>query len=227
MDLKKHLDRADGALQRGQADFAAELCDQVLDFAPGDARAAELLTRALLQMAGGKRKSLLGRLGAVPSGLSAGFGKLTRNVDGEARSRRRAFIKDPGDPRKGFLWADSLERAGYAGAALGAFGALAAVHGESAKRAGGLAAAQGEVDQALDFYQKALEVDPRDTEAIRARKNLAAEQALRSKGYEDAESGLDLAADPEAFLRAARGLEDLPPESSSTGDLPENGAGLE
>ena len=48
MDLKKHLDRAEQALQRGQADFAIELCDQVMDFAPGDAGAAGLLARALL-----------------------------------------------------------------------------------------------------------------------------------------------------------------------------------
>ena len=34
MNLKKHLDRAEQALEKGQPDFAAELCDQVLDFAP-------------------------------------------------------------------------------------------------------------------------------------------------------------------------------------------------
>ncbi|RMH01089.1 MAG: hypothetical protein D6702_12290 [Planctomycetota bacterium] len=204
MDLKKHLDRAEDALKRGQADFAAELCDQVLDFAPGEARAAELLARALMALGEG-RKGLFGRLGAGPAGLAAGLSKLARNAEGEARSRRRAFIKDPGDLEKGFAWADALERAGYAGAALGAFGALAERHGEAAKRAGGLAAAQGEVEAALEFYRLALEANPRDTEAMRARKNLAAEQALRTKKYEEAESGFDLAVDPDAFLRAARG----------------------
>ncbi|MBC8328455.1 MAG: hypothetical protein ISR76_06685 [Planctomycetes bacterium] len=204
MDLNKHLDRAEDALNRGQSDFAAELCDQVLDFAPGEARAAELLTRALIKLGEGK-KSLFGRLGAGPAGLAAGISKLTRNAEGEARSRRRAFIKNPQSLEKGFVWADSLERAGYAGAALGAFGALAERHGEAAKRAGGLAAAQGEVDAALDYYQKALDANPRDTEAMRARKNLAAEQALRTKRYEEADSGFDLAVDPAAFLRAARG----------------------
>jgi tetratricopeptide (TPR) repeat protein len=207
MDLKKHLDRAEEALRRGQADFAAELCDQVLDFAPGEARAAALLTEALIQLGEGK-KSLFGKLGAGPAGMAAGLSKLTRNAEGEARARRRAFIKNPSSLDKGFAWADALERAGYAGAALGAFGALAERHGEAAKRAGGLAAAQGEVDAALAFYQKALDANPRDTEAMRARKNLAAEQALQTKKYEEAESGFDLAVDPQAFLRAARGEED-------------------
>lgn len=204
MDLKKHLDRADEALHRGQADFAAELCDQVLDFAPGEARASELLTRALMKLGEGK-KALLGRIGAAPAGLAAAISRLARNAEGEARARRRAFIKDPRNLERGFAWADSLERAGYAGAALGAFAALAERHGEAAKRAGGLAAAQGEVDRALSFYQLALAANPRDTEAMRARKNLAAEQALRTKKYEEADSGLDLAVDPAAFLRAARG----------------------
>ncbi|MFK5955573.1 MAG: hypothetical protein QM477_03915 [Planctomycetota bacterium] len=205
MNLKKHLDRAAQALERGQADFAAELCDQVLDFAPGERRAAELLTAASIVLGEGK-SSFLGKLGSSPSGLAAKFSKLTRNPDAEARSLRRSFMKDAGNPAKGLAWGDALERAGYAGAALGVFGGLAAISAEAAKRAGGLAAAQGEVDEALDFYQMALDVNPRDTEAMRARKNLAAEQALRNNKYDDdSTSGLD----SEAFLRAARG-EDAP-----------------
>jgi len=207
MNLKKHLDRAAQALERGQADFAAELCDQVMDFAPGDRRAAELLTTAVVELGGGK-SSFLGKLGSGPSGLAAKFSKLTRNPDAEARSMRRSFMKDAGSPSKGVAWGDALERAGYVGAALGVFGGLAATSAEAAKRAGSLAAAQGEVDEALDFYQKALDANPRDTEAMRARKNLAAEQALRTNQYDnDAAGGLD----SEAFLRAARG-EDTPGE---------------
>ncbi|HJM39614.1 MAG TPA: hypothetical protein QGG59_05820 [Planctomycetota bacterium] len=190
MDLKKHLDRAEQALHRGQADFSAELCDQVLDFAPGEARAAELLAKSLLQLGG--KKSLLGKLGAGPAGFAAGFSKITKNPDAEARARRRAFIKDPGDIRKGCSWAEALERAGYAGAALGAFGALSESDVMAAKQAGALAHAQGEVELALEYYQRALDVDPRDTDALRARKNLAAEQALRTKRYDEADSALDL-----------------------------------
>lgn len=202
MNLKKHLDRAAQALERGQADFAAELCDQVMDFAPGERRAAELLTAAAIVLGEGK-SSFLRKLGSSPSGLAAKFSKLTRNPDAEARSLRRAFLKDPGSPSKGLAWGDALERAGYAGAALGVFGGLASTSGLAAKRAGGLAAAQGEVDEALAFYQQALDRNPRDTEAMRARKNLAAEQALRTKQY-DSVSGLD----SEAFQRASRGEKD-------------------
>jgi len=203
MDLKKHLDRAEQALQRGQADFAIELCDQVMDFAPGDAGAAGLLTRALLNddSAGG----FFGKLGAGTSGLAAKLSRLTKNPDAEARKLRSAFIKNPRKLALGYQWADALERAGYAGAALEAFGELAGQDGESAKRASALAAAQGEIDRALEYLQAALDRNPRDTEAVRARKNLAAEQALLTKKYDQAGSAQDVAYDPDAFLRAARG----------------------
>ncbi|MCX8229038.1 MAG: hypothetical protein OTJ44_03715 [Planctomycetota bacterium] len=205
MDLKKHLTRAEQALQRGQADFAIELCDQVMDFAPGDAGAAGLLARALLEE--GAKPTLLGKLSAGSSGLAARFSRATKNPDAEARKMRSAFINNSRKLELGYQWADALERAGYAGAALEAFGALAAQDGESAKRASALAAAQGEIDRALVYLQEALDRNPRDTEAIRARKNLAAEQALQTKRYDQAGSAQDIAYDPEAFLRAARGEE--------------------
>ena len=212
MNLKTHLDRAEQALDRGQPDFAMELCDQVLDFAPGEARAADLLTRAALA---DDSSGLFGKFGAGTSGLAARFSRLTRNADAEARQLRRAFVKSPSNHAVGEQWADALERAGYAGAALAVFGVLAEVHAGCAKRAGALAAAHGDIDIALDYYQKALEVAPRDTEAMRARKNLAAEQALKTKRYEGA---ADIALDPSAFLAAARG-EDVA-ESADEG-LPE------
>lgn len=203
MNLKKHLDRAAQALERGQADFAVELCDQVMDFAPGERLAAELLTTAAIANGDGK-SSVLKKLGSGPSGLAARFSKLTRNPDAEARSLRRSFIKDPSNFNRGIAWGDALERAGYAGAALGVFGALATHTPEAAKRAGSLAAAQGEVAAALDYYQQALDSNPRDTEAMRARKNLAAEQALRTASMENSSSSMD----SEAFLRASRGESD-------------------
>ena len=221
MDLKKHLDRAEQALARGQADFAIELCDQVLDFAPGDANAAGLLARSLVSLKA--KGGFLGRLGAGPSGMAAKFSRMTKNPDAEARQLRRAFIKNPGKLAIGVAWADALERAGYAGAALEAFGALAEADGDCAKRASALAAAQSEIDRALKYLEIALECNPRDTEAIRMRKNLAAEQALQTKRYDQAESAQDVAYDPDAFLRAARGGSFEADAKESDGDDPKQG----
>jgi tetratricopeptide (TPR) repeat protein len=201
MNLKKHLDRAEQALEKGQPDFSVELCDQVLDFAPGDQRAANLLAQAVLDCAEGKSK-FLGKIGAGPASIAAKFQKLIRNPDGEARSMRRAFMRDGHSVDKGISWANALERAGYAGAALGVYVALASRSGAAARAAGDLAAAQGNIDDALKHYQLALDLNPRDTAAMRSRKNLAAEQALLSKQYsDDTTSGLDT----DAFRRAALG----------------------
>ena len=146
---------------------------------------------------------LLGRISSGPLVVAAKFHKLIRNADGEASSMRRAFMRDPGGVDKGIFWADALERAGYAGAALGAYSALATVSGEAARSAGDLAAVQGEIELALENYEIALKVNPRDTAAMRARKNLAAEQALKLKDYGEDASGLDT----DAFRRAALGDE--------------------
>ena len=108
MNLKKHLDRAEQALEKGQPDFAAELCDQVLDFAPGDERAANLLSQAVLDTAGDKSK-FLGKVSSLPASVAAKFQKLIRNPDGEARSMRRAFMRDAHSIDKGMSWADALE----------------------------------------------------------------------------------------------------------------------
>ena len=74
------------------------------------------------------------------------------------------------------------------------------------------------MERALELYQSALEHNPRDTEAMRARKNLAAEQALRTKKYDEAGSAMDVALDKEAFMRAARGEDRPPPEEDSSTD---------
>lgn len=203
MDLKKYLTRAETALKRGQADLAIDFCDEVMDFAPGDAGAAGLLARAIL--ANSKAGGFFGKLGASTAGLTA---KLRRDPDAQARQLRAAFIKDPSKLSFGYRWAEALENAGYAGAALEVFGELSSQDGDSAKRASALAAAQGEIDRALEYLQVALDRNPRDTEAIRARKNLAAEQALLNKKYDEANSAQDVAYDPDAFLRAARGEDD-------------------
>jgi tetratricopeptide (TPR) repeat protein len=58
-----------------------------------------------------------------------------------------------------------------------------------------------ELDAALEMYERALKVDPRDQESLKARKNLAAEGALRSTGIEQAKSSRELVKDRDAQRR--------------------------
>jgi len=74
--------------------------------------------------------------------------------------------------------------------------------GQSLHKQASARVSTGELNRVV---RAALDRNPRDTEAVRARKNLAAEQALLTKKYDQAGSAQDVAYDPDAFLRAARG----------------------
>jgi tetratricopeptide (TPR) repeat protein len=65
----------------------------------------------------------------------------------------------------------------------------------AARSAGALLYEQGKLHEALAFYEMALKVDPRDQEALKARKDLAAEGALKSTGIETAQSSRELIKD--------------------------------
>ncbi|MEO0481201.1 MAG: tetratricopeptide repeat protein, partial [Planctomycetota bacterium] len=69
---------------------------------------------------------------------------------------------------------------------------------EASRSAGRLLYESGDLDSALGMYEQALKVDPRDQESVRARKNLAAEGALKKSGLADAEKSRDLMRDADA-----------------------------
>lgn len=223
MDLGRHLDKAEEMLRRGNAEYAAELCDEVLELKPNEPRAATLMVEACCSRGS---KGGLAKLSAASSALAARFGKLIRSTDGQVRARRRAFMKDPFGAETGLAWGGALEQAGYAASARAVFTALARAEppsGCAAKRAGALAAANGEIEDALDLFRLALEANPRDTEALRMRKNLAAEHALQTKRYEEVESSRDLAVDADEFLKASRGLDTPAEEGEEDGPGPPSG----
>jgi tetratricopeptide (TPR) repeat protein len=75
----------------------------------------------------------------------------------------------------------ALEDGGHfksAGAVYEFLARIAPRNPEGLKRAGAMTYRLGDHAKALEYYERALEADPRDQEAIKARKDLAAEQAL-------------------------------------------------
>ena len=62
---------------------------------------------------------------------------------------------------------------------------IAPKNAEALKRAGAMMYRTGEHAKALEYYERALQADPRDQEALKARKDLAAETALTGGGYEN------------------------------------------
>jgi len=201
MDLSKHLDNARDAAKRRNFPLAIKIYGQVLQIQPdyGEARAG--LRRALFDKAKQKPPSkvtavLFGGVHLLVATMSRWFGGHAA----AARACERYLVHDPLSEAVNLRLGQSLERAGLNRSALAVYAAYAEVEPrclEACRSAGALFYEQGKVAEALAMYEQALKVDPRDQESLKARKNLAAEGALRNTGIAEAESSRDLIKDKE------------------------------
>lgn len=201
MDLSKHLDNAKDAQKRRNYPLAIKIYGQVLGLQPdyGEARAG--LRQALFDKAKQKAPS---KAGAVLFGgfhlLTASLLRLCGNHGGAARAYERYLVHDPLAEGPNLKLGRSLQRAGLRKSALAVFQAYAEAQPrclEASRAAGALFYEQGKVNEALAMYEQALKVDPRDQESLKARKDLAAEGALRKSGIETAQSSRELIKDKE------------------------------
>jgi tetratricopeptide (TPR) repeat protein len=199
MDLSKHLEKATEAVRRRNWAFAVKLYAQLLALQPdnGDARAG--LREALFKKAESKPGS---RAGALLGGgvhlLTAEIARMCKQHGAAARAYERYLVFDPLNESANVRLGEACERAGWRQSALAVFRAFATAQPRSlvaSKRAGALLHEAGQLDAALQFYEQALRVDPRDQDSIRARKNLAAEGALKKTGIETAQSSRELMRD--------------------------------
>jgi tetratricopeptide (TPR) repeat protein len=201
MDLSKHLENAADAVKRRNYALAIKIYGQVLQIQPdyGEARAG--LRRALFDRQKQKPSSkltaiLIGGVHYLTGELCRLFGRHAA----AARAYERYLASDPLAEGANLKLGTALQRAGLAKSALAVFDAYAVAQPRclaACRSAGALFYAAGKVQQALAMYEQALKVDPRDQESLKARKDLAAEGALRSTGIENAQSSRDLIKDKE------------------------------
>ncbi|MBL9076360.1 MAG: tetratricopeptide repeat protein [Planctomycetes bacterium] len=201
MDLSKYLENAADATKRRNFSLAVKIYGQVLQIQPdfGEARAG--LRRALFQKVAQKPASKVGAL--LLGGTSLLVGELCRLLGrhaAAARAYERYLAHDPLAEGANLKLGHALRRAGCPRSALAVFEAYATAQPrclEACRAAGALFYEQGKVPQALAMYEQALKIDPRDQESLKARKDLAAEGALRSSGIETAQSSRELIKDKE------------------------------
>jgi tetratricopeptide (TPR) repeat protein len=101
----------------------------------------------------------------------------------------------------------ALESAGFYKSALAVYEFLAEIAPRSAeglKRAGAMSYRAGEHAKALDYYERALQADPRDQDALKARKDLAAERALRAGRFETVQHSREQIRDKDQALEIER-----------------------
>lgn len=201
MDLSKYLEQAADAVKRRNFVMAVKIYSQVLQIQPdfGEARAG--LRKALFQKVAQKPASkVTAMLVGGPNLLIAGLCRLLGRHAAAARAYERFLVQDPLAEGANLKLGESLSRAGLRRSALAVYAAYAEKQPrclDACRAAGALFYEQGKVSEALAMYEQALKVDPRDQESLKARKNLAAEGALRSTGIEEAKSSRELIKDKE------------------------------
>ncbi|MEY4828730.1 MAG: hypothetical protein RLZZ562_526 [Planctomycetota bacterium] len=199
VDLSKHLENAADAVKRRNYPLAVKIYSQVLAIQPDYGDARDGLRKALFAKAAQKPTSkLVAILGGGVHLLTGHLLRLCGQHNGAANAFERYLALDPLHEGSNLALATSLRKAGHRRSALAVFAAYAQQQPRcllAARSAGALLYEQGKLHEALAFYEMALKVDPRDQEALKARKDLAAEGALKSTGIETAQSSRELIKD--------------------------------
>ena len=208
MDVTSHLAKADEALRKKNFDYAVGLLDQVLSLQPDNGVARRQWCAALRQKA--ERKSTpgwLAKLGGSPHKLSAAVSGLTKSSGGKARALEKAYAQEPLNAAAALELGEALLAAGFGDSAVAVFESLGEAEKKMAlpwKRAAASHVAKGRPEQALECLEKALAAEPRDAEADRMRKNLAADVTLRKGAYDKAGSARELIRDATTQARLER-----------------------
>ena len=207
MDFSKQLAKAEEAFRRRNYDFAADLYRQLVDIDPDLGEARGGLRQANKKRAEREKRGLFGRAGgAVPMSRARAMAKL-KKYDSASRALEDYLAGAPLDEEANLFLGEMLEAAGHRRSALAVFSFLAEIAPKNVvglKAAGAIAAALGDVSGAIAYYERALGADPRDQEAIKARKNLAAEAAISQASLDDVGHSREAMRDQDQAARLER-----------------------
>jgi tetratricopeptide (TPR) repeat protein len=207
VDFSKHIKKAEEAFRRRNYDFAIELYRQLIDLDPDQGEARAGLRQALKKRFEAKSGGRLLRAvsGALPLSRAKAMRKLGKH-DAGAKALEDYLKGSPLDVEANLLLGMSLEDAEHYHSARAVYEFVAEIapkNPEGLKRAGAMMHRTGDHEGALAYYERALEADPRDQDALKARKNLAAETALSRSDIGSVRHSRELIKDK----TQARGLE--------------------
>jgi len=204
MNIAKLIDKGEEALKKKNFDYAIEILLQAVSFGPNNRRARELLRQAELKKheRAYPSKGLVAifgfpaRLGIVAAGLSK-----KSNHEAYMMACEKFLMKDPKNRGVNMALGEAAAIGGHLDTAIFAY-ETASEHspGDPAalKKLGQLLWKNGQIREAHGIYDKVVRLRPQDQEAIKARKNLAAEMSLKETGFESARSSRDLVKDKDA-----------------------------
>ena len=210
MNVNKLIEKGDDALKKRNYDYAISIFLEAVSFAPNNRRAREGLRKAELK----KYENNYPSAGMVAIfGLGARFGMaiagLSRksNPEGYMMACERFLAKDPKNKGVNIALGDAAAEAGHLDAAIFALETASEHHPHDTvalKKLGNLLWKNGEINRAHSTFDKVVKLDPTDQEAVKSRKNLAAEASLKETGFETADSSRDLVKDKDAAGRLER-----------------------
>jgi tetratricopeptide (TPR) repeat protein len=188
-DLKN---KAKEAFRRKNYDLAVQIYVEAFQFEANDGEAVEGFFQAAKKLTETKGKGLFG---GMFSGVSLGG---SRDPMKRMAAAFRTLAKNP--DHKGTLMAlgEAAVEAGQLEAAIGGYKRAAdadTTDPEPWKRLGEALAKRGRIPEALQALDNAVKAAPRDQEALKLRKNVAAEGSLKIAGFETARSSRDLIKD--------------------------------
>ena len=191
LDFSKHIQKAEEAARRRNFDYAVELYQQLLEIDPDQGEARSGLRRVLKKRLEAKKGGRLLRAisGAGPLALARTLRKAGKHA-AAVKALESYLATNPLDADANLMLGQELEAGEHFKSARAVYEFLAEIapkNPEGLKRAGAMMHRTGDPLKALEYYERALAADPRDQEALKARKNLAAETALRTTSFETAQ----------------------------------------
>ncbi len=196
MDTTKHIDRAEKEAARKNYDLAISIFDQVLALDPNSGPARTGKRRAeLAKFAKNYPSPSSTQIKNLGHNFMRGIAKLFRMHTMAAAQAEKALSNDPRNVALNLSLGHSLLAAGHTAGAEAAFAVVTEFDKndiDSLKILGKLYYDSKKYEESLNCYERVLKVSPRDQESIKMRKNLAAEGAIKSGGFDQAGSARDL-----------------------------------
>lgn len=197
MDASKHIERAQKEVARKNYDLAISLYDQLISLDPNNGVARAGKRRAQLKKQERQPTSPLtaAAVNLIPN-ICVGLGRLLRIHGLVASCAERALGSAPNNVRLNLALGHALLAQGHNRGAEAAFGIVtefAPNDVESLRTLGELYYESKKYGEALGCFERVLKISPRDQIALKMRKNLAAEGAIKTGGFEGAGSARDLA----------------------------------
>jgi len=219
LNAEKVVERADAEVARKNWDGAVEYFLQALAIDPDHRgarrglRVAEL-ARYELRSPGGAARAV----GNIGGRFTVGLASMTRDPRRRMEALEKALAGDPRNADLGLKLGAEAEAGKFLNAAAAAYeGVLLGnpQHTGAMKALGKVLRALGDVPGALAALEQAVKTDPRDQEASRLRKDMAAESYALGAGFATAKTTHDLLRDKdqakrlEKAQRIVHGEEDL------------------